>query len=43
MDEWEAAAAPTKAASDVKIAAAAYRDLNNSAQPDFGASNRSPR
>ena len=42
MDEWGAAAAPTEAASDVKIAAAAYRDLNNSAHPDFGRLEQEP-
>ena len=41
MDRWEAAA-PSEIAGDVKTAAAAYRDLNNTAQPDFGTLEQEP-
>ncbi len=41
MDRWEAAA-PSDIAGDVKTAAAAYRDLNNTAQPDFGKLEQEP-
>jgi len=41
MDRWEAAA-PSDIADDVKKAAAAYRDLNNTPQPDFGKLEQEP-
>ncbi len=41
MDRWEAAA-PSQIAGDVKTAAAAYRELNNTAQPDFGKLEQEP-
>lgn len=41
MDRWEAAAT-SDIAADVRTAAAAYRDLNNTPQPDFGKLEREP-
>lgn len=34
MDKWEAAA-PPDIATDVKTVAAAYREINNTPEPDF--------
>lgn len=41
MSKWEAAA-PGPIAADVKKAAAAYRDLNNSPNPDFAGLEQEP-
>lgn len=41
MDRWEAAA-PHQITGDVKTAAGAYRDLNNTSKPDFGKLEQEP-